>query len=300
MGARRCRARSVGVALTVAALTLAQLPPAFAGWEEDVGTLRIGMVAPSGDRGIAGLSELTTAFEYATGVPTEILVARDYPALIRAAASGRVHYAIYSATAYAVAEALCDCIEPIVAPLGTDGALGLRAVLIGRRGSVDSLAALSGARVVAGPVGALGPQSLALAAVTNAGSSVLHASSFSEAERVFRSGDADVIVGWEPVGDDGSSLGGAGTPARLAADGLAREELVVLWSSETLHNGPHALRSDLPEPLKETLGRFLVDLRQRQPRIYHLLEPDRDGGFTRVDATAYAAAHRFVAGLATR
>ena len=297
------RAKRLGVA--VVGLALLAATPASAGWQDDFGTLRIGMVSPSGGRGIAGLGQMTTAFQRAAGIPAEILVARDYPALIRAMSEGRVHYAIYSAAAYGASDVLCGCVEPLAAPRGVDGAVGLRAVLIVRRGAIAGLDEMSGARVVAGPKGGLGPQSLAMAAMADVGPagrafSVVHAQSHSEAERIFGSGDADILVGWEPVYGESGVEPRTGTVERLASRGMDTDELAVIWSSETIAYGPHVVRSDLPEELKERLGRFLVNLRDQQPDIYELVEPHRGGGFRTIDASDYVAASRIADGFASR
>jgi phosphonate transport system substrate-binding protein len=291
--------------IAIAAIALVAAAPASADWRDDIGTLRIGIISPSGGRAIAGLGELTTAFERASGVPAEILVARDYPALIRAMAANRVHYAIYSAAAYAAAEIYCGCVEPVAAPRGVDGAIGLRALMIARRGQFEGVEGIAGARIVAGPAEDVGPQLLAVAAVRDAISagrpeSVLRAASHSEAERVFLAGEADVLVGWEPVYDADGVEPENGTLARLAEAGLERGDVETIWLSEPVTYGPHAVRADLPAELKERLGRFLVNLHDQQPDIYQLLEPYRGGGFARADTAGYASARKIANGFASR
>jgi phosphonate transport system substrate-binding protein len=266
---------------------------AAAGWEEDFGTLRIGMVSPTGSREVPGLSEMTTAFRRATGLPVEILVARDYPALIRAQSQGRIHYAVHSAVAFAATDMLCGCVEPVATPLGVDGARGLYAVLIVRKGEIGKLADMSGARVVAGPAEDIGPQRLALAVIRQLpgrAGSIVHASSYAEAERIFREGAAAVLIGWQPAVEGDAADLQSGSIARLAAAGSPAEELDVVWSSELLAHGPHAVRRDLPRELKDRLGRFLVNLREQQPGIYAFLEPRGGGGFVRPGPGDYDAA----------
>lgn len=296
-----------GLAVGICLACLAHLPaaPAYAGWEDDFGTLRIGMVSPSGGRAIAGVTDMTTAFERATGIAVEILVARDYPSLVRAIAQGRLHYAAYSATAYAVTQELCGCVEPVAAPRGIDGAMGVRAVWIGRNGTQKALAALSDARLVSGPIANIGPEALALEALRDAGrsggeGSIIHAGSYSEAERIFLSGDADVLAGWEPVYVEGDGEPQSGTLARLSSAGMKMSDLTIVWSSDLITYGPHVVRSDLPAQLKERLRRFLVNLQDQQPDIYEFLEPDRGGGFALATADDYSGALKVVAAIASR
>ena len=95
------------------------------------------MIAEEGaGQAVPGLSILKRAYSQALGIPVEIFVARDYAALIDAQATARVDYAIYSTTAYATAALLCSCVEPVVAPVGEDGATGIVAVLVTRDGQL--------------------------------------------------------------------------------------------------------------------------------------------------------------------
>ncbi|WP_164742950.1 PhnD/SsuA/transferrin family substrate-binding protein [Mesorhizobium sp. Z1-4] len=269
--------------------------PASANWQDELGTLRIGMVSPSGSRAVAGLGKMTRAFEEAGGVPAEIFVARDSEALIRAIASGRVHYALLSATGYAVADAYCQCVEPLAAPRGVDGAIGVRGALIARRG--QAMQELGRARVVAGSVDEVGPQVLALAALQDIASpggygAVLHSGSQSQAEAAFAEGQAEVLVGWVPAFADDRAVSRSGTVKRLEKLGIAPSELEIIWTSGVVAFGPHAVRRDIPVQLKVRLGSFLENLYNANPEIYALLEPYRGGGFKKIGAADYEAAAR--------
>ncbi len=279
----------------VAGLALAASLPASANWQDELGTLRIGMVSPSGSRAVAGLGKMTRAFEEAGGVPAEIFVARDSEALIRAIASGRVHYALLSATGYAVADAYCQCVEPLAAPRGVDGAIGVRGALIARRG--QAMQELGRARVVAGSVDEVGPQVLALAALQDIASpggygAVLHSGSQSQAEAAFAEGQAEVLVGWVPAFADDRAVSRSGTVKRLEKLGIAPSELEIIWTSGVVAFGPHAVRRDIPVQLKVRLGSFLENLYNANPEIYALLEPYRGGGFKKIGAADYEAAAR--------
>lgn len=278
-----------------AGLALAASLPASANWQDDLGTLRIGMVSPSGSRAVAGLGKMTRAFEEAGGVPAEIFVARDSEALIRAIASGRVHYALLSATGYAVADAYCQCVEPLAAPRGVDGAIGVRGALIARRG--QAMQELGRARVVAGSVDEVGPLVLALAALQDIASpggygAVLHSGSQSQAEAAFAEGQAEVLVGWVPAFADDRAVSRSGTLKRLEKLGIAPSELEIIWTSGVVAFGPHAVRRDIPVQLKVRLGSFLENLYNANPEIYALLEPYRGGGFKKIGAADYEAAAR--------
>lgn len=225
---------------------------AFADWR-DIGTFRIGVVAePGAANTVPGLAALTDAYTKALGMKVEFVVARDYAALIEAQANARIQYAIYSATAYATALQRCGCVEPLVAPVDADGAIGIRSVLLTRGGKVPDIAAIGVHRIAMAPSDSIGGSLLPLAGLASEGVKIgedapflLHASSYSAAEKMLVDGEADALFGWIPATADGQADLPGGTVARLEAAGLAKSQLQTAWTSGLLRYGPHAVRSDL-------------------------------------------------------
>lgn len=282
---RAGRAFAAGAAL----VSVLAIQPALADWKTDVGKLRIGMVAkPGAGAMVAGVASLERAYSRALGLPVAIFVARDFPALIDAQASGRVDYAVYSATAYAVASRFCGCIEPIAAPVSHDGATGARSVLIVRAGSESATGALR--------IGIAGQDELPLAllwpAVENGSPPSFVAvpvADAQEAENLFVDGKLDGLLGWAPARDGAGESQEGGSFERLARRGLAATDLEVAWASGAMRFGPHAIRADVPADLKDALRRFLVGLKASDPDVYDILEEERQGGFLPVSAADYAA-----------
>ncbi|RUW62853.1 phosphonate ABC transporter substrate-binding protein [Mesorhizobium sp. M7A.F.Ca.US.008.03.1.1] len=294
---------------TYAALMLAQIAlwsnPAHADWRDDIGTFRIGIVAePGAGNSVPGLALLTDAYTKALGMKVEFVVARNYAALIEAQANARIEYAIYSATAYATASQRCLCIEPLVAPVDSDGAIGIRSVLLTRDGKLPDLAAMDSHRIAMAPSDSVGGSLLPLAALATEGRKIaedapllIHADSAAAAETMLIDGKADGLFGWVTAAAD-SRPGAPGTQARLEAAGLSVTALHVVWTSGLLRYGPHAVRSDLDPEAKRRLTVFLTNLKSTTPDIYDLLESKHPGGFATVAPKDYemaAAIVRFVA-----
>ena len=118
---------------------------------------------PGAGNTIAGLAALNDAYSKALGLKVEFFVARSYAALIDAQASSRIEYAIYSVSAYASAYQRCECIEPLVAPIGEDGSVGIRSVLIAKDGRLPSTADLAGRRIALLPPDSIAGHQLPLA-----------------------------------------------------------------------------------------------------------------------------------------
>ncbi len=245
----------------------AQTAESFAGWREDMKSFRIGMIAePGGGQTVTGLAMLKQSYARALGIPVEIFVARDYAALIDAQATGRVDYALYSTTAYATAALLCACVEPVVAPVGEDGATGIKAILVTRDARLSKASDVSTHRVAIARLDSVAgfvlPQlELAVGQVALTGSEpfLVHVDSASAAEAMLVDGSVDAIFGWLPANADTEFRGG--TLQRLEDAGMDEASLSVVWRSSLLRYGPHALRSGLDAELRTTLVAFLTGLK---------------------------------------
>ena len=300
--------RSVLAALCVLALALgaSAATPALADWRDDMGVFRIGIVAePGAGNTIAGLGALSDAYGDALGMKVEFFVASGYAALIDAQVSGRIDYAVYSASAYASAWRRCECVEPLVAPMGEDGSVGIRSVLVARAGRLRLDAGLAGLRI-----GLLHPDSIAghqlpLASFRPGGRPLSGAETFfvrarsaEAAEAMLVAGDVDAIFGWSPAAAPGAADPEGGTVARLVAAGLERSALEIVWRSEPLRYGPHAVSSGLDAEPKRRLAAFLTGLRQADPDLYERLETRRLGGFAPAAQADYAAAVAMIGAIA--
>jgi phosphonate transport system substrate-binding protein len=296
-------------ALAALALALALPASGHAGWREDMKTFRVGMIERQGSgQAVPGLSTLKRSYSMALGVPVEIFVARDYGALIDAQAAGRVDYAIFSTTAYAAAQLLCSCVEPVVAPVGDDGTIGVVSVLVTRDGRLPGLTGMAGHRVAIAPQDSVAGSMLAefdLAGqigLTGTEPYLVRAESASAAEAMLVAGSVDAVFGWAlEAGQEGPDVAG-GTIERLVSAGLDRSSLAVVWRSQPLRYGPHALRQGLDAEVRTILVRFLTGLKGFQPDVYDLLETDHGGGFVEVGLQDYSAAVDMVrrAGAAAR
>lgn len=259
------------------------------GWRAQTGTFRIGLVERPGlDQ--AAAAAIRAAFGKALGVDVELFLARDQPALIDAHAAGRVDYAVYSAIGYATAWRLCACVEPLVAPMGNDGSAGIRSVLIERTDAGPE-------RPVAVAAGDLARLLHPAAGAGTQPPRVVAAASFAQVEDMIRTGSAGSGFGWEAVDESGRAVG-AGTLARLTNAGVAAASLRVVWRSEPLRYGPHAVRSSLAGEAKAILKALLLTLGETDPEVRDALEPRRGGGFRAVEHGDYRGAIEAVRALA--
>lgn len=297
MGVRGGIARSFSALVLLGAALGLSLPPASAaGWRDEIGTFRIGLVMPRGsdpDRG----RTLEKAFSEALSMKAEVVPYREYRALIDAHLSGRIEYAVYSATAFALAWQLCECVEPVAAPLSQDGTTGFRSALFldgettagspslqGKRIGYTTRQSLSGWLIPTAAFDA-GERPLAESGAT------FHAmEDYAKLIGEFSGGRVDGFFGWirDPEPQDPTlPEGSMSSPAKLARHGLPPERYTIAWRSDPVPFGPHAVRKNLAPEAAELLTAFLTGLREKQPEVYEALEPTHDGGFRPVGLTDY-------------
>ena len=285
----------------LAAASLLLTLPASAGWREDLGTIRIGVVEDP--RGVSqDLSAEQAAWEQALGLPVSLVALRDFGAIIDAQATARIDYAVYSATAYAAAWRLCSCVEPLVAPVWPDGTTGMRAVLIAREGGPASVEDAFGRRIALGPADAILTRLLPLATLTPGGRELVGDEDFfvgprsdSEGLELFADGEVDALFGWVPDRGDGETRGG--TLERLAVAGV--EDPRVLWTSQPLRFGAHVVRRDMPEEAKAALRSHLAALALERPDVLDAIGGE-GGSLAAVSHADYETALGVVRGIVAR
>jgi len=290
----------IAVLCAAALILLGIAPVSAADWRQEVGTFRVGMVA-SGAPTAAGLEALRQSYSAALGMPVDFFIARDFAMLIDAQATSRVEYAIYSAMAYATVAELCECVEPIAAPVDVDGASGIRSILIARKGRLALVADLPKTSLIVAPdddfSGRLAPLSL----LSEAGLTLRGDESFIEtaqtavaAEAEFAAGRAEALLGWERVMPNGEALLQGGTMDRLRRAGVDVAGLDRVWSSPILVYGPHAVLKSLDPEAKQLLSGFLTGLHAGNPQAYDLVSGGHAGGFMSVDEAVYAPVRQVV------
>jgi phosphonate transport system substrate-binding protein len=188
-----------------------------------------------------------------------------------------------------------------VAPVDSDGAAGIRSVLLTRDGKLSDLAAMVKHRIAMPPPDSVGGSLLPLAElaaehvkIAEDAPFLIHADSTSAAETMLVDGQADASFGWVRAAADGQPLLSGGTQSRLEAAGLSSSALQVVWMSGLLRYGPHAVRSDLDPEARRRLTVFLTNLKSTTPDVYDLLESKHSGGFLTVARKDYATAEAIV------
>lgn len=277
----------VGAAML--ALTIATVSAARADYRESLSVLRVGLVESHvATANPLKLEAVRISFATALGIPVEIIKLGSYAALIDAHASGRVGYAIHSARTYAATDAACGCVRAFRSPVAADGSTGFRAVLVIR----DSITApVSTLKVGYSHEGSVSGWQIPYQAI-RAGSLVrpqmVRAGSVASVVKLYQAGEIDGFFAWLP-----DIPGNAGSDLEQLFGGWAQEvisnadPLRVVWSSQKIPYGPHAVHRSLPDDLVEVLGSFLDDMASSAPGLQDIFDPVYGGGYVTPDPEDY-------------
>ncbi len=286
--------RRVLVALIALALSPAA---ALADWRDEVKTLKVGFIAGDNPtQEVARLEKFRWRLQTALAVPVTLFPARSYQALIEAESSGRIQYAILSSLAYVALDQACHCAEPLVQPVAADGARGFRALIVTPADSrIASLDDARGKRLAVARKDSLSGRLVPLAGLAAEGidaettfASLVETEDPLAALKALESGDADLAIAWSTADEPLTAPRDSGPIGMLAADGgLPPGGLRVIWRSDLVPFGPHAVRSDLPAEAKDALRRALLAMRTDDPDAYDAIEPRFEGGFVDVEDAPY-------------
>lgn len=269
------------------AALLASAMPALADWRDDLGVFRVGMVA-GGSFKTADAEPFRLALNEALGMTTDIIAMRDYPAMIDGAAGSRIEYGVFSAMAFAAAEAQCECLEPLAVAHAGDGTGGYYMVLITPSAAGPSLERLKGKRIgvvepepgVAGAV-MLAEQELAAAGLDISASGPARAPFTDSAAAIaaLTAGEIDALLGWSSMTGDAATGYSRGTLQRIAALGGIPAEWRIAWQSSQIPHRVHAVRKNLAAEAKTAIRKMLDELFLGDPLAYDAIEPAMGGGF---------------------
>lgn len=263
---------------------------AHADWRQDIGTLRIGIVAGDNvSHTIVQAEPFRLAVQEALNVPVEIFGARDFPALIRAHSDGRVEYAVLSATAYAAVHVICKCVEPSVVARASDGTTSYKSVIITRnKDNIKSIAQLKDKHLIALSANSIAGYSFALFELAKAGNNLLQqgaeisfGSKYEPAAKQFFEGKGDALIGWSSFTGEQSKGYSRGTLRDLAKiEGASLSDYRVIWQSSDISHSVHSIRKNLPGEAKTIVRELLSKMYKEDPAAYDSIEPYYSGGFS--------------------
>ncbi|WP_127103840.1 phosphonate ABC transporter substrate-binding protein [Pararhodobacter zhoushanensis] len=284
---------AAALALTTALTGVAQA--------QEITEFRIGLLGGENaqDR-LANNECLRTYVEEALGVPTTLFAPADYNGVIQGLLGGNLDLAILGASGYAaVYLADPDAVEPVLVKTNLDGSYSYFSIGFARADSgITSLDDLQGRRFGFGDPnstsGFLIP-SVEIPQVT--GHSMENGAYFGEVvftgghEQTIiavNNGSVDAGVTWaDGLGawEDGYNSGAL----RRAVDaGLVdMNDLVEIWRSRPIPEGPVVVRSSLPQDVRDTVTALVENLYANDPTCAYGVAAGDTAGFSPISHDAY-------------
>ncbi len=260
------------------------------GAEETAKTpFRIGII-PRGDsaRFLKYLEPVQRGLADVLGKPVEILPMATFSAMIDAHTLRRIDLGFYSSSAFATANRLCRCLEPLVVPLAVDGTSSYYALVVTRQGSgLRELADLEGKRIATSSFDSVAGYRVQMASMIRAGidvgtffGEVNSVGSSVEALRHVRDGLADAAFIWSSMSGEQSAGYTRGPLAYLVRSReIEMSEISIVWQSKPIAHAPVAVSKSLPAQERETVRTFLLAMPESDTATYDFLDVYYGGGY---------------------
>ena len=263
--------------------------------------LRMGVVLAGDPQMRQRVEPFRLALENAVDLPVDLFLFGTLGESVLALADGRIDYVRLSASGFAAADRICECVEPVAAARPNAIVTRFHAVMIARGKAGDvSLDALEGRRLAVGPETSLTGFRVPLANLAADGlnphthfSALVRVSDPVEGVRAVLDGRVQAALGWSTLAGDAESGYTAGTLRDyFLAGGPKFRDLAIVWRSAGIPYNAHTVRSDLPAEIIAGLRSGLLELRDEDPAAYLAIEPDLEGGLEAVTKSDYRAVLR--------
>ena len=238
--------------------------------------------------------------EQALGVPTRLFAPADYNGVIQGLLGGSLDLAWLGASAYAAVHLQDpDAVEPVLVKINLDGSYGYHSIGFARKDSgVTSLDDMQGKKFGFGDPNSTSGYLIPSIEIPQAtGASMENGDYFGEVvftgghEQTIvavNNGDVDAGVTWadgQGAWEDGYNSGAL----RKAVDAglIDMNDLVEIWRSKPIPEGPIVLRKALPDEVKATMTALVDGMYDADPDCTYNISAGESLGFDPIAHEAY-------------
>lgn len=280
-----------GLALGVA------VPAAAADWQEDYPTFRYGV--QSVETQSAAMSRYEQFGEYVQeklGVDLDLYLASEYSGVIQAIAAGQIEVMDMGASGYAAAWIETNGgVEPLVVPQETDGSIGYYSVMFVRADSdIHSFEDTEGRSFAWADPNSSSGYLFPLVSMRDRGidpeehfSDVVFSGGHEQSIIGVLDGAYDVAVTWTNDPEDHTR---GGIHMMLERDILQEEDIRIIWQSDLIPNPVIAIRSDVPQQMKDDLRDLFLNMKEDNPEVFAEVARGESAGYVEVDHEVYEIA----------
>ena len=288
----------VAALLLASTLVAPAISPAFA---QDITEFRIGILGGENAQDRMTSNECVRAYtEELLGVPTKIFTPADYDGVIQGLLGGTIDMAWLGASAYAKTY-LTDpeAVDVVLVKTNLDGSYAYHSIGIARADSgIKSLADMKGKVFGFGdPNSTSGYLIPSVEIPQETGASMENGAYFGEVRFTggheqtivaVANGDVDAGVTWADGQGDWADGYNSGALRKAVDSGLVdMNDLVEIWKSKPIPEGPIVLRRALPEDVKTKMVEFLSGLHAKDAQCAYNMAAGETAGFAPITHDAY-------------
>ncbi|SDG53581.1 phosphonate ABC transporter substrate-binding protein [Sulfitobacter delicatus] len=289
--------------LIAAALATTALSGAAMAQSAEINEFRIGILGGENAQDRMNSYECLRGYtEERLGVPTKLFAPADYNGVIQGLLGGTLDMAWLGASAYAAVYLQdAEAVEPVLVKINLDGSFGYHSIGFARRDAgISNLEDMSGKVFGFGdPNSTSGYLIPSIEIPQTTGATMESDAYFGEVKFTggheqtivaVNNGDVDGGVTWadgQGNWEDGYNSGAL----RKAVDaGLVdMNDLVEIWRSKPIPEGPVVLRKALPDDVKATMTQLVDELHEKDPDCAYGVAAGESLGFDPIDHEAYVS-----------
>lgn len=286
--------------IAAALATTALAAPAFADGHE-ITEFRIGILGGENAQDRMTSNECVRAYiEERLGVETKIFTPADYDGVIQGLLGGTIDMAWLGASAYAKTY-LTDpeAVDVVMVKTNLDGSYGYHSIGFARADSgITSLDDMAGKVFAFGDPNSTSGFLIPSVEIPKAVGATMESGDYFEEVRfvggheqtivAVNNGDVDAGVTWADGQGDWADGYNSGALRKASDSGLVdMNDLVEIWKSATIPEGPIVLRRALPEDVKTEVVDFLATLHADDAQCAYNMAAGETAGFLPITHEAY-------------
>lgn len=267
---------------------------------QDITEFRIGLLGGENVQDRLASNECFRAYtEEALGVPVRLFTPADYNGVIQGLIGGTLDLAWLGASAYA-AVWLNDpeAVSPVLVKTNLDGSYMYYSIGFARADSgITSLDDMEGRSFTFADPNSTSGYLVPLIEIPQAGYSMTEGEYFSrigfsggheQSIIAVVNGDSDAGVVWADGQGEWEDGYNSGALRRATDSGLVdMNDIVEIWRSRPIPEGPIVLRNALPQDVKDTVIELMANLHENDPACAYGVAAGETAGFTPIGHDAY-------------
>lgn len=289
---------TISTRITASALAFGLAAPAAAAdWQEEYPEFRYGVQSvETQSAAMTRYERFSDHVKETLGVDLDLYLASEYSGVIQAIAAGQIEVMDMGASGYAAAWIETNGgVEPLVVPQETDGSIGYYSVMFVRADSdIETFEDTKGRSFAWADPNSSSGYLFPLVSLRGRGiepeehfSNVVFSGGHEQSIIGVLDGAYDIAVTWT---NDPEKHTRGGIHMMLERGLLEANDIRIIWQSDLIPNPVIAVRSDVPQEMKDDLRNMFLNMREDAPEVFAEVARGESAGYVEVDHDVYQIA----------